>query len=46
MTGDVGARCSGDTGYGGYTNAYYSMFIGFAMDQIILQLNDGNSHTE
>lgn len=37
-TGDVGARYSGDTGYGGYSDAYYSMFIGFAMDQIILEL--------
>jgi N-sulfoglucosamine sulfohydrolase len=45
-TGDVGARYSGDTGYGGYADAYYSMFIGFAMDQIILQLDDGSSYTE
>ncbi|MCC5906884.1 MAG: sulfatase-like hydrolase/transferase [Balneolaceae bacterium] len=39
-TGDVGARYSGDTGYGGYSDAYYSMFIGFAMDQVILELDD------
>jgi len=39
-SGDVGARYSGDTGYDGYQDAYYSMFIGFAMDQILLHFDE------
>ena len=39
-TGDVGTQYSGDTGYGGYSDAYYSMFIGFAMDQILMRFDE------
>ncbi len=39
-SGDVGAQYSGDTGYGGYQDAYYSMFIGFAMDQVLLHFDE------
>lgn len=42
-SGDIGFQYSGDTGYGGYRDAYYSMFIGFAMDQVILSLIDENN---
>jgi len=41
-SGDIGFQYSGDTGYGGYRDAYYSMFIGFAMDQLILRLENEN----
>ena len=34
--GDIGTQYSGNTGYGGYNDAFYNMFIGFAMDQLLL----------
>lgn len=34
--GDMAVDISGDTGYGGYIDFYYDMFIGFAMDQLLL----------
>ncbi len=39
-SGDIGAQYAGSTGYGGYRDAFYSMFIGFAMDQVIMNLDE------
>jgi N-sulfoglucosamine sulfohydrolase len=39
-SGNIGAQYAGNTGYGGYRDAFYSMFIGFAMDQVILNLDE------
>lgn len=38
--GDIGTQYSGNTGYGGYNDAFYNMFIGFAMDQLLLTLGE------
>lgn len=38
--GNIGTQYSGDTGYGGYNDAFYNMFIGFAMDQLLLKMGE------
>lgn len=39
-SGDIGTQYSGDTGYGGFNDSYYNMFIGFAMDQLLLEMDE------